>query len=276
MRRFLLAVLVASAGCGTAPAAPPPSFFSLGGDVYHAEDRREAEQQLLRFGAEPRWFVGYPRQVTREAYEAWEKQQGGVSRQEPSEGEPAYQIPTRPAYPRSVETLPRRDQGATLRLTAEHDGTPAADEIVLKLELAAGDRAIQREIEHRRTNVLPFLFCFTADGKPVSRECPGGVSDGGTKKFVELAPAKSRKTWTLRIATDSLASLLPAGTGEASLVAVFSERQHEYYEEGGPTSGGEVWSNAALKARPPQIVLRSNSIRLRKDGAKWSAQTVEK
>lgn len=275
MRRFLLAVLVVSAGCGTAPPAPPPSFFALGGDVYHAEDRLEAEQQLLQFDPEPRWFAGYPRQVTREAYEVWEKQQRGVSRQEPSEGEPQYQIPTRPAYPRSVEALPRRDQGATLKLTAENDGLPAAEEVVLTLELAAGDRAIQREVEHRRTNVLPFLFCFTADGKPVSRECPGGVSDGGTKKFVELAPAKSQKTWTLRIATESLASLLPAGTGEATLVAVFSERQHEYYEEGGPMSGGEVWSSIALKTRPPQIVLRSNAVRLRKEGAKWSARIEE-
>ena len=256
-------------------AAAPPSFFSLGGDVHHANDRFEAEKQALKLGVEPRWFAGFPKVVTRQQYDAWEKRFGKSSRQESPNGEHPLQIPTQPTYPASLDAVPLQDQGATLQLTAIAGKSERADEVVLELTLSAGERAIEREIEHRRTNVLPFLFLLTADGEPVTRKARGGIEQGGSNRFVELVPSKSRKSWTLRIASDSLAGILPAETREAGIVAVFSERQHENYEPGGPERIGEIWDADALRKRPPQIVVRSNEVRLRKSGAKWDAVKVE-
>ncbi len=273
MRTFLLACVAVLAGCGSSTPPAPPSFFALGGEVYRANDRLEAEKQVLRFGDEPRWFAGFPREVSQEEYDAWEKQQAKRSQQEPAQGERVHQIPTTPAYPQSIHALPLKDQGATLRLDVERDGKAAADEIVFTLTLAAGDRAIQREIEHRRTNLLPFLFAFTADGRPVSRESDGAIKEGGANQFIELVPAGSQKSWTIRVATSSLAGVVPADAKEIAIVAVFSERQHEGRVEGGPLAMGEVFSSDYLKERRPQIVVRSNAARLVRLAKGWSIAT---
>lgn len=275
MRRLFLTCIIALAGSSSLQSAPP-SFFPLGGDIYHAKDRDDAEKQPLKFSNEPRWFVGFPREVSREEYDAWQKKQTTLHQEEPFQGERAYQIPTRPAYPQSIDAVSKQDQGATLQLATATDANATDGEIVFTLTLTSGDRAIEREIEHRRTNVLPFLFAFTADGKPVVRESRGGVSNGGTNRFIELVPARSQKTWTLRCEIDSLAKILPAEATEATIIAVFSERQHEHYEKGGPISLDEIWSSEALKKRPPQIVLRSNEIRLHKEGATWGLRKSDK
>ena len=243
--------------------------------MYRAEQSMEADKQVLRLDDQPRWFVGFPREVSQEVYEAWVKQQGQISRQESAEGERVYQNPSTPKYPRSVAELPPKNQGASLKLTVaaddKSDDDKSGDEaasLSLTLTLSAGDRAIQREIEHRRTNVLPFLFAFTADGKPVSKDAVGGVGEGGKNQFIELVPAQSQKSWTVQMTLESLASIVPADASEIEIVAVFSERQHEAYAEGGPISIGEVWSSEAIKNRPPQIVVRSNVVHLRKEGTR--------
>jgi hypothetical protein len=304
MRKLWLVLAVVCLGCGSPPtdvasssssassSSAPPSFFALGDDVYHADERLAAEKQILRLVAQPRWFTGFPREVSREDYEAWMKQHAASQQLEATAGEPAYQLPSQPKYPKSIDELPQNEQGASLTLavdatpqaidapsddaiTAETKPAEKAHVLTLALTLAAGDRAIQREIEHRRTNVLPFLFAFKVDGKPVMREPLGGVGEGGTQKFIELTPAKSQTTWTVRMAVDSLAALLPEDAQQIEVAAVFSERQHEGYSENGPVSVGEIWSTEALKNRPPQLVLRSNSVRLQKKDAQWIVERAE-
>jgi hypothetical protein len=259
-------------GCDAESTGSAPSFFALGDDVYHARERIEAEQQLLQFSAEPRWFAGFPQVVTDEEFAAWEKQQEKSSQQETVQGERVNQIPTRPAFPKSIADLPVQDQGASLRLAVEHNEKVAQDEIIFTLTLSSGKRAIQREIEHRRTNVLPFLFAFTADSKQVSHQLRGGKQGGGTNQWIELVPTQSQKTWTVRASLNSLAKMLPKDAGDSEIFAVFSERQHEYYEAAGPQALEEVWSVEALKKRPPQILLRSNGVRLHRAGEKWSVK----
>lgn len=272
---LMLTLVAALAGCdrsrqpaSTAPAgnppsrALPPSFFAIGDDVYHAADRHVAEEKLLRLNGEPRWFFGFPRVVSRDEYESWEHRQGQQSRQETPQGEPAYQIPTTPPYPQSLAALPMHAQGATLRLDAARSDE-TVDELILTLTLTAGERAIQREIEHRRTNTLPFLFALVADDQPVSCGSRGGIEQGGANKFVELVPAETSQSWKVRVALDSLREVLPAGAREIAIVAVFSERQHFPYDADGPPPIGEIWSHEALATRPPQLTLRSNEARFK-------------
>ncbi len=274
MRSLAFVCVVILSCCGAAPPASstaptPRSFFALGGDVYRASEVAQAETGLLRFDATPRWFAGFPDEVTPEVYDAWARKQGQFHRQETQEGERVLQIPSAPDYPTSLDALPKTDQGATLKLATVVDAPANERELILSLTLASGERAIRREVEHRRTNVLPFLFAIEADGKPVSRAANGGVSEGGSNRFIELVPAESQKTWTLRVAVDSLATFAPAGTKELSIVAVFSERQHERYSPVDPLPLDEVWSSEALQEMKPQIVVRSNDLRLRKEGNRW-------
>ena len=79
MRVLLIALIAALTGCGVTSPTAPPSFFALGGEVHHANDRHDAAKQELRFVGEPRWFAGFPKEVTEEQFVAWEKKQGSFN-----------------------------------------------------------------------------------------------------------------------------------------------------------------------------------------------------
>ena len=245
-----------------------PVWFSLGGEVYHARERIDAEKSLLEFDPQPRWFTGFPRPATKEEFTAWLKKQMGQSQlEEPTEA--SYQIPTAPPYPKQLADVPTQALGSSLSLAAEKGAT--ADEISFVLTLTAGERAVRREIEHRFTNVVPFLFALYADGQAVTRELEGVRKEGGAHQFLEIVPAKEKKVWQLRVDQNSLAAIVPRGTKVVTVVAAFSERQHQGY---GP-DGALSLEHFDLKQIPPQILIRSNVVQLTAKGNGWQPGTAE-
>ena len=263
--KFVVAVLVLTHSLNGLAAAEPKelSWFSLGGEVYQERDRFDAEKQVLSFDKQPRWFLGFPKAVTKNDFEAWLKSQNGKLQLEPA-SEPSYQIPNPPPYAKRVEDLPTSHHSSSLKFAIEPQKEPG--ELAFVLTLTAGDRSIRREIEHRNTNVVPFLFGLQADGKLISEELNGTRKDGGTNKLIELVPAKTSQTWRFRVARKSLDSLVPETTQQLEITAAFSERQHEGYAGIDQSSSLEVWN---LKDLPPQILVRSNVVRLMRSGDGW-------
>ena len=223
---------------------------------------------MLEFKTEPRWFLGFPKAVTQAEFEAWIKSQSGKS-QIQTPNEPSFQIPNPPRYAGAFDDIPVANQGATLKFAVTRPQKEG--ELAFSLTLAAGERAIRREIEHRNTNVVPFLFAFRADGKAVTRELDGTSNEGGTNRLVELVSAKSRQDWQLRVSTKSLNQLLPEDTHKLEIVAAFSERQHQGYAGEGQSDSLESWN---LKDLPPQILIRSNVVRLIRTGDHWASDAA--
>ena len=242
-----------------------PSWFSLGGEVYREREIAAAEKQVLDFKAEPRWFLGFPKPVTKAAFEAWKREQK-TSLQADESQEASYQLPSSPPYPKRIEEVATLDQGAALKFAIEP--SKEGHEFVFALTLDAKERAIRREVEHRATNIVPFLFACYADGKAIAMDLDGKSHEGGANQLVELVPAKSAKTWRLRVAAKSLAAIVPKEAQELALVAAFSERQHEGYQEGGHLRL-EHWD---LRDLPLQILVRSNVVKLNRAGNGWQAR----
>jgi len=243
-----------------------PSWFPLGGEVYHGNERFDAQKEILQFKSESRWFLGFPKAVTKEAFETWKKRRNGVIDMQVSE-EHAYQIPSIPQYPKNIKEFPQESQGARLELRIGKAKTNG--ELILTLTLSAGDRVVRREIEHRWTNVTPFLFAFFADGEAVSRKLDAFGKMGGTNHLVEVVQPQKRRDWNLRVNTTSIDALVGAEAQEIAIVAAFSERQHEgyfYFSEYEIMDLEEVWN---LKDLAPQITVRSNVIRLRRNDRHW-------
>ena len=256
MYAFLFTLSLLGVGSDEQRLTGQPDWFPLGGEVYHARDRVAAERAILEFRPQPHWFLGFPKPATPEQFAAWLKTQPGqFDLQKPVDGE--FQIPTTPARPERLSDLSLKDQGASLKFTVEPSTDP--DLLEFGLDLSADERAIQREIEHRHTNVIPFLFAFYVDGKAVRKEEQAFEKDGGSKQLVELVPTKSHRHSKLRVARKSLETILPAHASEVTIVAAFSERQHA-----GATDqlqfDGEVWD---LEHIPRQILIRSNAVNVR-------------
>lgn len=263
--KFVVAVSVLALSLNGLEAAEPRelSWFSLGGEVYQERDRFDAENQILSFDKQPRWFLGFPKAVSKDEFEAWLKSQSGKQQLEPA-SEPSYQIPNPPPYAKRVEDVPTAHHGSSLKFTVEPQKEPG--EMAFVLTLTAGDRSIRREIEHRNTNVVPFLFALQADSKVVSEELDGTRKEGGTNKLIELVPAKTSRTWRFRVARKSLDAMIPETTQQLEITAAFSERQHEGYAGNDQSASLEVWN---LKDLPPQILVRSNVVRLMRSGDGW-------
>ncbi len=266
--KIVAAVTLCFQSISSLMAAEPPgvTWFSLGGDVYQERDRFEAEKQVLTFDKSPRWFQGFPKEVSKSEFEAWLKSRMG-SLQQQSTNEPSYQIPNPPEYARRAGDLPTQHHGASLKFAVE--AAKESDEQVFVLTLTAGDRPIRREIEHRNTNVVPFLFAFQADGKAVSVELDGGSKEGGSNRLIELVPAKASQTWRLRVARKSLEGMIPANAQKLEITAAFSERQHEGYSGNELATALEFWN---LKELPPQILVRSNAVRMVRGRDGWTSE----
>ncbi|MGD0088864.1 MAG: hypothetical protein ABSE73_02990 [Planctomycetota bacterium] len=277
---FLFLVIFAGGFCPlsqTSSAEPKlqgqPSWSPLGGEVYWEKDRFEAEKQVLSFIAEPRWFQGFPKHVDKEEFETFmeaEKKRGagGGSVQMTEDGK--YPIPVVVPYPKTIEDLPLIDQGASLQLTVQTTEVPSI--FLLKLTLAAEKRTVWRELEHRWTNTLPFLFAFFVDGKALKREPQGFFKEGGANYLEPLVEKGKRRSWELRVDFSSIDSILPHPKVKTlHLVACFSERQHDGFAgPDGPDPGRDIPQKEQYKG--PQILVRSGVVRLERLDGKWKVE----
>ncbi len=237
-RRLLLWSLLPCllGGCGASPPQPerqtPPAeltWFSVG------EVEAETKGGLLAIDPYPRWFVGPPEHVSeveiarRRAAKGKVVYEALVRVTSDEEGyEPGVRwIATVPPRPRRAEDLPTTQAGARLDL----DVKPIdANELQLELTLHAGERALWRELEHRSTNVFPFLLGVEADGVPVRFPRMGSAHCGGISRFKTVVAAGASQRWTLRISRASVRGILEiasVGTPKTvGFVAVFCERKH--------------------------------------------------
>ena len=264
---LILTACSAKAGQDTTNLSGQPSWFPLGEEVYQEGDRFEAEKGFLAFGHDARWFLGIPQQATKAEYEAWEKSESQTHSEgsELAEGG-GFPIPTWPPYPKTINDLPSKAQGATLKLHISRGSN--AGELTFALSLKAEKRAVKREIEHRRTNILPFLFAFYADGKAVKSELRCSSQIGGANSFIELVSAGSRQEWKINVDVKSIDAIAGPRVQELCIVAAFSERQHEdgAGSEPRPASPREDLDNVLLE---PQITIRSNVYRIERTAQGW-------
>lgn len=296
-RRMMLSPILATALCTfialqgcVQPTKPPaefpltgqPTWFPLGKEIYHETEHREAEKEILALVMEPRWFLGYSREVTAREYDAYletRRQQGDkFSIQETPDGK--HYVPATPPYPKTLEDLPLVDHEVQLAMQAAATADPHI--ITLNLQLTSPDRTVYREVEHRWTNVLPFLFTFYIDGKAYPSPNEGFGKSGGMHQFIELVPSRGHRDWSIKVDADSLKKLLPdAKPHELAIVAAFSERQHEGHVSDGdllkalhddgesPHAGKDVDPETAR-----QLLLRSNVARIRWTGTTWTTDAA--
>ena len=220
-----------------------PSWFPLGEEVYHSQDRFKAERKLLAFKPQPRWFVGLVRG------------RGRMEEQTP---------------PKRLDDVPVADQGASLSLSVSPAESP--DHVRFSLTLKAAERTVWREVEHRWTNTLPLLFAFYADGKAVTLRLRAFDKSGGVKQSHEVAEKGRERAWSLLVDLKSLEAILESRQPrELEIVAVFSERQHEAYYEGQKLRPG----SGMIESRVPRraIVVRSNVVRLKRLAERWKTVT---
>jgi hypothetical protein len=246
-----------------------PAWFPLGGEVYHSQDRFEAEKGPLAFKPQPRWFVGLVRKpgsleekiVSKTTGQAEHASPGQLSdRNQPAGGGPPL------APPKQLDDLPILDQGAWLSFSVAPAET--ADRLRFSLTLKSSARTVWREVEHRWTNTLPLLFAFYADGQAVIKHPTSVGKFGGTTQSEELVKRDGQKNWSLMVDAKSIGAILEnTDASELSIVAVFAERQHEGYTGNGPNP----IADSLIEAQVPRaaIVVRSNVVRLKRSAGKW-------
>ena len=241
-----------------------PSWFPLGDELHHAENLSSAEESILNFKTESRWFKSFPRTVSKLDYEEWLKKNPQVEDVQ-NERNPVFYIPTKLPYPNNLNEIPDINQGAVLKLQISKGAKES--EINFELILFAKERVVIRETEHRWTNTLPFLFGFFVDGKPVTIETKGISISGGANSFIDLVEVGSNKTWSLKVNRTSIDKLVGTEGQSLQIVALFSERQHFGYIKEGQVMLDDNISN--LKGRSPQILLKSNIVTLKRVNQQW-------
>ena len=126
-------------------------------------------------------------------------------------------------------------------------------------------------LEHRWTNIVPFLFAFVADDGPIGCKGPPSFSKfGGVKWMMGVVRKGKSTTWTLKVDADSItAALGPHSYKTISVVAAFSEFQHEPLLKA--VADDERPSDAFSEHfKGPPITIRSNDVRLTFDGTQWT------
>lgn len=173
--------------------------------------------------------------------------------------------------PGAIDTLPLVDEGARLVL----DVVPEPDDpsiLTFTLTLSATDRPLSREVEHRSTNVLPFLFAFAADGKAVTtrKRDEGFMRMGGASGLVGLVGTNDAKTWRLRVTADSVERLLPRPLPDSlAIVAAFSERQHSPGAWGCPMPSTPPQAEHEAPIEGSVVLVRSNVVWIARVGERW-------
>jgi len=203
----------------------------IAADVYQEKDCLTVQSNVLQVVQSPRWFGGHH-------------------------------------IPAALNDVPLTNQGASLTFEIRRGRSPNILEF--DLTLTAGQRKVWREMEHRKTNIFPFLFNFVADGKqarPIKELESGGI--GGVEWMTELAPAGTSTTWRISVDAVSIGRSLKLESAKSLVVvAAFSEYQHVRWM--GASEKFPCDPQFAEGFKGPPIVLRSNSVRLLHDGKKWT------
>ena len=143
----------------------------------------------------------------------------------------------------------------------------------LNLRLKSSEKEIFREVEHRWTNALPFLFAFYVDGKAITIQSTGYGKMGGANRIIRLVESGAARTWELRLDSKSLRSLLPdSGPHDLCMIAAFSDRQHEGYfsdEEQAITRIANPLVSSEKPIGQKQVVVRSGVACLKWSGTEW-------
>jgi hypothetical protein len=239
-------------------AAKQPSWFAIGPEVYHEGEVTEAEKRVLSVRLEPRWFVGGDKAVSKAKYDAYF---AGSSAPVQKQTNGLFFIPN-PPYPKQLDDLPLEDHGVSLGLDASPCDDPSV--VLLKLELKSKDMPVRRQVEHRWTNTLPFLFAFYVDGQAVVVESTSFEKEGGVDWMDPLVEKGGARKWSVKIKAESLRALLPDTRPHTlAVAAAFANRQHEgFFEDSERLTGG------GDSAEPPMVV-RSGIAQLKWDGTKW-------
>jgi hypothetical protein len=250
-----------------------PNWFALGGEVYHARDRIEAQRQRLKFKNQPRWFHGFSRYATKAEYERWRAEQRGKVELQQSPltddaGEPLYPLPNPPPFPRKLTDLTTIDRGVRLKLSVQPDRDNA---LAILATLSTKQLPVFREVEHRWTNITPLLFAFYSDGKAITGQLEGFGKTGGSEQFVELAEPDRPHTWHLTADGQSLLALLPHRRPQnVTIVALFAEKQQTGHFTG--DAAAELMGVESFNPRIGQramILVRSDPVTLRWTGSGW-------
>ena len=212
--------------CNPGEAIEPARKNDIVAEVYQENDRLKVQTSTLQIIQQPRWFKGSK-------------------------------------LPDTILDVPLKNQGASLTLEVRETESPMLLRLVLTL--TARDRTVWRELEHRWTNIIPFLFAFTADGKPIGPKEAGNWSKfGGADWMTEVAPAGTSTTWQVALDTESIRTALKGiSVKELTMVAAFSEYQHEVLSAI-DLSDGRALTEQEFKG--PPITIRSNEARLTFDG----------
>ena len=233
------------AGChnlpiGTDKAEPAlsgkPSWFPLGREVYQEYERFDMQKQTLSIVAESRWF-GFEDNIH--------------------------------PYPEELTDVPLVEDGARLALSVTTGDDPAVLSFVLTLE--SGTHTLGREVEHRWTNVVPFLFAFFSDGKAIEIPTTGGAKMGGVRAMTELVEKGTVRTWAMKVETGSILALLPNDRPQmVSVVAAFGERQHTpFFDWPELVAGNPVFGEMGAAGYVPHVAVRSNVVHLRWTGERF-------
>ncbi|MEK9137324.1 MAG: hypothetical protein AAB393_09380 [Bacteroidota bacterium] len=201
---------------------PPKDRYGTA-EVYQEHDRLTVQSNVLELVQEPRWFWG-------------------------------SQPP-----PDALRDIPLTNQGASLSLQIQPTDSPNILQFVLTL--TARERTVHREVEHRWTNIIPFLFTFVVDGKPIAPNRPISWEKlGGPHGMIALVGKGDRMSWTLRVDGNSITSAAGESPFKTLVVdAAFSEYQHDW-----PST-----FRRAKDAGGTPIVIRSNEVTLAFDGKSW-------
>lgn len=222
--------------CNPQYATQTPKGNDIVAEVYQENDRLTVQTNVLQVMQEPRWFTGFGSQP-----------------------------------PDTIQAISLTNQGATLSLQIQPTDSP--DILLFVLTLNAGNRTLWREVEHRRTNILPFLFTFAADGKSIGPKPFAWGEICGANSMTELVSPGKSASWNLKVDSKSLLAAIgkyPFHT--LTVVAAFSEYQHDYPAFCGDPS--QEWRGDKPQGyfKGPPIVLRSNVVALHFDGQTWKAE----
>jgi hypothetical protein len=205
-----------------------PAYDEPIAEVHHSNHRHEVQKTTLSVVLDPRWFKGS-------------------------------------SPPASLQALASSDQGASLRFAIQPT-TNGLLRFVLSLE--ARKRDVWREVEHRWTNITPFLFSFFADGKAVRPKEPDSWGKfGGVNSMTKLVDKDKALAWHLTVDPKTILSLLQGAELERlTVVAAFSEYQQTY--PGGilDDDGKPAFSDGFTG---PPIVIKSNPVTMTYDGKTW-------
>lgn len=244
------------------------TWLDLGGISYQESEVDDCAAGVLKFGKDPRWFLNEgtgASQLEANALLARAFEQDAQVLKVSGQFGLTKMLPIAPYLPVPPEELPLEDREVRLSLKLSPGPTPEILEMELKL--SSLHRKLYREVEHRNTNVLPFLFSLKVDGKRLWIPEAGMSKEGGMDYLVQLVPPGGARIWKLRVNEKSLRELLPDSSPHTiEMFAAFSERQHE----GCAGLSSLLFEVPWLREESgTNVIVRSEGAKLRWTGKEW-------